>query len=96
MCGCMLMHTMMNHQEHQPATQPVSASGANPIQVTNGQRCTQCGFPVQKVFSFCPSCGKSLHSAVCPACGQKIDPGWSECAFCGAPLGEPQQQAAHH
>ncbi len=96
MCGCMLMHAMMNHQEHQPVTQSASAPGATAIPVSNGQRCNHCGFLLQQGFAFCPGCGMSLRTADCPACGQKVDPGWRSCAFCGSPLGESQEQPAQH
>jgi len=96
MCGCMLMHVAMDHQEHQPVTQSASAPGANAIPISNGQRCPHCGFLLQQGFTFCPGCGMSLRTANCPACGQKVEPSWSACAFCGSPLGELQEQPAHH
>jgi predicted amidophosphoribosyltransferase len=92
----MLMHATMNHQEHQTVTQSASGPGANPTTFSSGQRCTHCGFPLQQGFTFCPGCGMSLRTAECPACGQKVDPGWKACAYCGSPLGEAQEQTAHH
>ena len=96
MCGCMLMHATMNHQDHQPDTRSVSVPAANAIPATNGQRCTHCDFPLRQGFAFCPGCGMSLLTAECPACGQKVDPGWRTCAYCGSPLGEVQEQPAHY
>lgn len=96
MCGCMLMHAGMNHQEHNPADSSASGSGANTIPAFSGQRCAHCGFPLQQGFAFCPGCGMSLRTAECPACGQKVDPSWKACAYCGLPLGEVQAQTAHH
>ena len=87
MCGCMLMHAAMNHQEHQPGTQPMSGPGANTMPVSSGQRCSHCDFPLQQGFAYCPNCGMSLRSAECPACGQMVDPTWRACAYCGSPLG---------
>jgi RNA polymerase subunit RPABC4/transcription elongation factor Spt4 len=91
MCGCMLMHAAMDLQEHQPVIQSALIPGANAIPVSNGQRCTHCGFLLQQGFAFCPNCGMHLRAANCPACGQKVDPGWKACEFCGSPLGEPNE-----
>jgi len=96
MCGCMLMHATMNHQDHQPANQSASVPAANAMPAASGQRCVHCGFPLQQGFAFCPNCGMSLRTAECPACGQKVDPTWSSCAYCGSPLGEVQDQPARH
>jgi len=96
MCGCMLMHAAMNHQEHNPAAPFASGSEVNTMPVTSGQRCAHCGFPLQQGFAFCPGCGMSLRTAECPACGQKVDPGWRACAYCGSPLGEVQERTEHH
>ncbi|MBI2331897.1 MAG: zinc ribbon domain-containing protein [Chloroflexi bacterium] len=87
MCGCMLMHAMMNHEGHSASPQPGGAPG---------RQCEHCGFPLQQGYAFCPSCGMNLRAADCPACGQKVDPAWKTCAYCGSPLGEAQGQAAHH
>ena len=57
MCGCMLMHSMMDHQEHQPGVQ--TDPGINAMHVSDQRHCAHCGFPVQKGFAFCPSCGMS-------------------------------------
>ena len=94
MCGCMLMHAMMDHEGHQPVTP--TASVFNNMSVANGQRCIHCGFPLQQGFAFCPGCSMSLKTTECPACGQKVDPVWKACAYCGSPLGEAQGQPAHH
>ena len=51
MCGCMLMHAMMDHQEHQPGVQ--AASRNNAMQMSGQQHCAHCGFP----------CNRVLHSA---------------------------------
>jgi len=94
MCGCMMMHATMDHQEHQPGAQ--TEPGINTMQMSDQRHCAHCGFPVQQGFAFCPGCGMSLRTAECPACGQKVAPGWRACAFCGSPLGEAQGQPAHH
>jgi hypothetical protein len=100
MCGCMLMHAMMNHQEHQPGAQAEPATerwpGTNAMHTSAQQHCAHCGFPLQQGFAFCPGCGMSLHTAKCPSCGQKVDSGWRACAFCGSPLGEALEQPAQH
>ena len=97
MCGCMLMHALMNHQEHNehnPVAPSAFGSGAATIPATSGQRCAHCGFPLHQNYAFCPGCGLSLQMAPCPACGQKVDPGWRACAYCGSPLGEALEQPA--
>ena len=96
MCGCMLMHAGMGHQDHQPVAQSASAPGADAILVPNGQRCAHCGFLLQQGFAYCPGCGMSLQTVECPACGHKVDPSWRACAFCGSPIGEALEQSAHH
>jgi hypothetical protein len=96
MCGCMLMHSAMDHQEHNHATPASSAPGVNTMPALSGQRCTHCNFPLQQGFAFCPGCGMSLQTMQCPSCGQKVESGWSACAYCGSPLGEIQGQPAHH
>ena len=91
MCGCMLMHATMNHQEeHHPIPQPASPSTANVLSAPGTQQCSHCSFPLQQSFAFCPNCGMSLRMAECSACGQKVDPSWKACAYCGAPLRETQ------
>ena len=85
MCGCMLMHAAMDHEEHQHAAQsrtgPVTAGSA-----ISERQCAHCGIPLQQGYVFCPGCGMSLRTAECSACGQKVDPHWSACAYCGSPL----------
>ena len=88
MCGCMLMHAMMNHEEHQHSSQAASAPAMSGMPATNGQRCSHCDFPLGQGFAFCPNCGLSLKTAECSACGQKVDPAWSACAYCGHLLGQ--------
>ena len=83
MCGCMLMHAAMNHEEHQHSAQPVPVS----VPVATGAKCSHCGFPLGQGFAFCSNCGMSLKMLKCEACGQKVDPTWSACAYCGSPLG---------
>lgn len=82
MCGCMLMHTMMNHGEHQHVPQ----TGQAPAASMPEQQCKHCGFPLRQGYAFCPGCGMSLETAKCPACGQKVHPDWTACAYCGAAL----------
>jgi hypothetical protein len=88
MCGCMLMHAMMNHDEHLHPSQAASAPATSAVPATNGQKCSHCDFPLGQGFAFCPNCGMSLKTAGCSACGQKVDPAWSACAYCGHPLGQ--------
>jgi len=85
MCGCMLMHATMNHEEHQHSSQPVPSANVN--------KCSHCGFPLGQGFSFCPNCGMSLRTLKCDACGQKVDVSWSACAYCGSPLGDAEKQS---
>lgn len=96
MCGCMMMHATMDHQEHNPVSQSVSGPGVNPMPVSGGNQCSHCGFPLQQGFAFCPGCGMDLKTVECPACRQKVDPGWRACAYCGSPLGEAQGQPNYH
>jgi len=84
MCGCMLMHATMNHEEHQPAPQSGNVPFASAL--TSDYKCAHCGFPLQAGYAFCPTCGVSLHTAKCSACGQKTDPSWKTCGYCGSPL----------
>lgn len=94
MCGCMLMHAVMGHEEHQHSIQPVPASETSAMPLTSGQKCSHCGFPLGPGFAFCPNCGISLKTLRCDACGQKVDPSWSACAYCGSPLGKAEKQPA--
>lgn len=90
MCGCMLMHALMDHDQHQHP--PQSASTVVPV--TSTTKCAHCGFALQQNFSFCPNCGMSLNQTNCPACGQKVEASWSTCAYCGSPLGKEQTKSA--
>ena len=91
MCGCMLMHATMNHEEqHHPVSQPTSAPTANALSAPGVRQCPHCDFPLQRGFAFCPNCGMSLRTTECSACGQKVDPSWKTCAYCGSPLRETQ------
>ena len=60
MCGCMLMHATMNHQEHHPGNQPATVSGTTTLSASGSRPCAHCGFPLQQDFAFCPSCGINL------------------------------------
>jgi RNA polymerase subunit RPABC4/transcription elongation factor Spt4 len=88
MCGCMLMHAVMDHGEHQSSTQPTSAPRANVMPAFSGRQCVHCGFSLQQGFAFCPNCGMRLQETKCPACGQITDATWKTCAYCGSPLGQ--------
>ena len=95
MCGCMLMHAMMDHEGHQHSQEAVNAPDSNQMSVAaSGAKCSHCGFPLGQGFAFCPNCGMSLKTSSCPACGQKVDPAWSACAYCGSPLGQVENQQA--
>jgi hypothetical protein len=48
--------------------------------------CPKCGFMTRGPFTFCPSCGTELMKA-CKVCHRKLEPGWVNCAYCGAPTG---------
>jgi predicted amidophosphoribosyltransferase len=87
----MLMHAMMNHEEHQHSSQSVSAPAMSAMPTVNGQKCSHCDFPLGQGFAFCPNCGMNLKTMKCAACGQKVDPAWSACAYCGSPLGEMEK-----
>lgn len=91
MCGCMLMHAVMDHDQHQHSSQSTPAV----IPAANVTKCASCGFALQQDFSFCPNCGMSLKQANCPACGQKVEAAWSTCAYCGSPLGNEKTKSAH-
>lgn len=92
MCGCMLMHAMMNHEEHQHSSESTNATSSNPMPAASGAKCSHCGFPLGQGFAFCPNCGMSLKTMNCAACGQKVDPSWSACTYCGSPLDEIYKQ----
>lgn len=92
MCGCILMHSMMNHDEHQHSSGAMNAPSSNLLPAASGGKCSHCGFPLGQGYAFCPNCGMSLKTVNCPACGQKVDPAWSACAYCGSPLGEVEKQ----
>jgi predicted amidophosphoribosyltransferase len=95
MCGCMLMHAMMNHEEHQHSSESKKATSSNQMPAAASEaKCSHCGFPLGQGFAFCPNCGMSLKTMNCPACGQKADPTWSACAYCGSPLGKVERQQA--
>lgn len=96
MCGCMLMHAVMDHEGHQTSTQPASVPQANVMPASSGRQCAHCDFPLGQGFAFCPNCGMNLKTLECSACGQKVDPNWSACACCGSPLGEVDKQPARH
>ncbi len=95
MCGCMLMHSAMDHEGHQTSSKPGTAPQPGTMPAYSGRQCAHCGFPLGQGFAFCPNCGMSLKAAECPACGQKVDSAWSACAYCGSPLGKAEQQPAH-
>ncbi len=50
--------------------------------------CGTCGMLAGKQHAFCPGCGSPVR-AVCPACRQMVEPGWRNCAGCGASLAPP-------
>jgi double zinc ribbon protein len=85
MCGCMLMHAAMDHEEHRHTAQPEGTFVA-PLPGASAQKCAHCGTPLKQDFAFCPGCGMSLGAANCPACGQKVEASWKACAYCGSPL----------
>ncbi len=91
MCGCMLMHAVMDHDDHQHSSQSAPAV----IPAANATKCGHCGFALQQDFSFCPNCGMSMNKTNCPACGQKVDLAWSTCAYCGSPLGNGLARSAN-
>ncbi|MGE5249766.1 MAG: zinc ribbon domain-containing protein [Bacteroidota bacterium] len=87
MCGCMLMHAAMGHEEHRHGSQPDGTPLAA-LPGASSQKCAHCGFPLKQDYTFCPGCGMSLRAANCPACGQNVEASWKACAYCGSPLGE--------
>lgn len=91
MCGCMLMHALMDHDEHQHSSRLAPAV----VPPANTAKCAHCGFPTQQNFSFCPNCGISINQTNCPACGQKVEAAWSTCAYCGSPLENEQAKSAY-
>ena len=87
MCGCMLMHAGMDHDEHQHASQFPPTPRADEAPSSEAQKCAHCGFPIKSGFTFCPNCGLKLQETICTACGQNVEAGWNTCAHCGSPLG---------
>jgi len=54
--------------------------------------CPKCNYLARGGFTFCPNCGTELLRA-CRVCHKKIETGWTNCAFCGAPIaGQVQKQ----
>ena len=47
--------------------------------------CPKCGQVARGSFTFCPNCGCELLR-VCRVCRKKLEPGWANCAYCGASL----------
>ena len=47
--------------------------------------CSKCGSRAEKGHAFCHRCGANLLPA-CPQCQRAGQPGWSNCAWCGAKL----------
>lgn len=54
--------------------------------------CPKCSQLVRGSFAFCPHCGAELLRA-CRVCGKKLEPGWVNCAYCGAPTAQPTRAA---
>jgi hypothetical protein len=52
------------------------------------QPCDTCGARVKRGYAFCPRCGAGL-AETCAACRRALDPSWSHCAHCGAPVSSP-------
>jgi hypothetical protein len=48
--------------------------------------CPKCGVSARGAFTFCPSCGTELMRS-CKVCHKKLETGWVNCAYCGAPTG---------
>ena len=88
MCGCMLMHGTMNHDEHQHPAPSMPTTMGSAMTAASGAKCSHCGFPLQTGFAFCPNCGMRLQETKCPACGRTVEATWKSCAYCGTPLGE--------
>lgn len=95
MCGCMMMHAAMDHEEHGEHPWSGNAPVHNSLQAATGKTCGHCGFPVGPGFTFCPNCGMRLKTENCPACGQRVENNWKSCAYCGSPLGASETQPAH-
>ncbi|HEV2389052.1 MAG TPA: zinc ribbon domain-containing protein [Candidatus Acidoferrales bacterium] len=47
--------------------------------------CSSCGSHVRQNLAFCPQCGSAVGRS-CPQCRRTIEPGWLNCAYCGAKL----------
>jgi Double zinc ribbon len=47
--------------------------------------CPRCGFSARRAFAHCPQCGAELNR-ICRVCRAKLEPGWANCAHCGAPV----------
>jgi hypothetical protein len=51
--------------------------------------CPACGSGGRRGFAFCTHCGAQVAARACAACRRPLDPEWSHCANCGAPVGDP-------
>jgi hypothetical protein len=47
--------------------------------------CASCGARARQNLSYCPQCGSPLGRS-CPQCHRTVEPGWANCAYCGAKL----------
>src|SRR3954447_5772090 len=47
--------------------------------------CPNCEYPIEKTFLRCPACQRRLK-APGQSCGKPVDPRWSLCPYCEAPV----------
>lgn len=90
MCGCMLIHGVMDHDGHSNSNPQDGTTSPTAVSSKAEGSCAHCNYPVRAGYVFCPNCGMSLQIAKCPACGQRTNNSWRACAYCGSPLGESQ------
>jgi hypothetical protein len=58
----------------------------------NYMLCPHCDYEVKETFLVCPHCMRKLKDP-CQSCGRPLDPRWSVCPYCEAPVTAPPRRA---